>query len=85
MRTKQSALNDHRTLPRMQFASGGCILIAIDSTETVEEEIKLILTQHFPALLEKKWLNRIRFHDLRHNCARLLCANGVHEGNSGMA
>ena len=37
----------------MLFASGGCILIVIDSTERVEEEIKLILTQHFPALLEK--------------------------------
>ena len=35
------------------------------------------LTQHFPALLEKKGLKRIRFHDLRHSCASLLFANGV--------
>lgn len=35
------------------------------------------LTQHFPALLEKKGLKRIRFHDLRHSCASLLVANGV--------
>ena len=35
------------------------------------------ITQHFPALLEKKNLRRIRFHDLRHNCASLLYANGV--------
>lgn len=35
------------------------------------------LTQHFPALLEKKGLKRIRFHDLRHSCASRLYANGV--------
>ncbi len=35
------------------------------------------ITQHFPALLEKKNLRRIRFHDLRHSCASLLYANGV--------
>lgn len=35
------------------------------------------LTQHFPALLEKHGLRRIRYHDLRHSCASLLYANGV--------
>ncbi|MDR1002089.1 MAG: site-specific integrase [Oscillospiraceae bacterium] len=35
------------------------------------------VTQHFPALLEKNGLRRIRFHDLRHSCASLLHANGV--------
>lgn len=35
------------------------------------------LTQHFPLILEKNGLRRIRFHDLRHSCASLLHANGV--------
>lgn len=35
------------------------------------------LTQHFPNLLEKNNMRRIRFHDLRHSCASLLYANGV--------
>ena len=35
------------------------------------------LTQHFPALLEKHGMRRIRYHDLRHSCASLLYANGV--------
>ncbi len=35
------------------------------------------LTAHFPALLLKHDLRRIRFHDLRHSCASLLYANGV--------
>ncbi len=35
------------------------------------------LTAHFPALLVKNNLRRIRFHDLRHSCASLLYANGV--------
>ena len=35
------------------------------------------LTQHFPRLLEKHNMRRIRFHDLRHSCASLLYANGV--------
>ena len=35
------------------------------------------LTQHFPLVLEKHGLKRIRFHDLRHSCASLLYANGV--------
>lgn len=35
------------------------------------------LTQHFPLVLEKHGLRKIRFHDLRHSCASLLHANGV--------
>jgi integrase len=35
------------------------------------------LTMHFPILLEKNGLRRIRYHDLRHSCASLLHANGV--------
>ncbi|MDR1002430.1 MAG: site-specific integrase [Oscillospiraceae bacterium] len=35
------------------------------------------ITQHFPLLLEKYGMRRIRFHDLRHSCASLLYANGV--------
>ncbi|XGA14731.1 tyrosine-type recombinase/integrase [Paenibacillus thiaminolyticus] len=35
------------------------------------------MTQHFPIVLKKHELRRIRFHDLRHTCASLLLANGV--------
>ncbi len=35
------------------------------------------LTAHFPALLVKNGMRRIRYHDLRHSCASLLYANGV--------
>ncbi|QWU18338.1 Site-specific recombinase XerD [Paenibacillus sophorae] len=35
------------------------------------------ITQHFPLVLKKHNLRRIRFHDLRHSCASLLLANGV--------
>jgi integrase len=35
------------------------------------------ITQHFPNMLEKNGMRRIRFHDLRHSCASLLYANEV--------
>ncbi len=35
------------------------------------------ITQHFPNMLEKNGMRKIRFHDLRHSCASLLYANGV--------
>ncbi|WP_202803277.1 tyrosine-type recombinase/integrase [Paenibacillus sp. OSY-SE] len=35
------------------------------------------ITQHFPLILKKHNLRRIRFHDLRHSCASLLLANGI--------
>lgn len=35
------------------------------------------ITQHFPLVLEKNGMRKIRFHDLRHSCASLLYANGV--------
>ncbi|MFU1797907.1 MULTISPECIES: tyrosine-type recombinase/integrase [Paenibacillaceae] len=35
------------------------------------------ITQHFPLVLERHKLRRIRYHDLRHSCASLLLANGV--------
>ena len=35
------------------------------------------LTTHFPILLERHGMRRIRFHDLRHSCASLLHSNGV--------
>jgi integrase len=35
------------------------------------------ITQHFPKMLLKNNMRRIRFHDLRHSCASLLYANGV--------
>ena len=35
------------------------------------------ITQHFPSMLEKNNMRKIRFHDLRHSCASLLYANGV--------
>ena len=43
------------------------------------------LTQHFPYILEKNGLRKIRYHDLRHSCASLLYANGGQpERNSGV-
>lgn len=35
------------------------------------------ITQHFPLVLKKNGMRKIRFHDLRHSCASLLYANGV--------
>lgn len=35
------------------------------------------ITQHFPLVLEKNGMRKIRYHDLRHSCASLLYANGV--------
>lgn len=35
------------------------------------------ISQHFPIVLKKHNMRRIRFHDLRHSCASLLLANGV--------
>lgn len=35
------------------------------------------ITQHFPLILQKNNMRKIRFHDLRHSCASLLYANGV--------
>ncbi len=35
------------------------------------------ITEHFPNMLKKNNLRKIRFHDLRHSCASLLYANGV--------
>ncbi len=35
------------------------------------------ITQHFPIVLKRNGLRKIRFHDLRHSCASLLYANGV--------
>ncbi|MBU5445532.1 MULTISPECIES: phage head closure protein [Paenibacillaceae] len=35
------------------------------------------ITQHFPIVLSRHKLRRIRYHDLRHSCASLLLANGV--------
>ncbi len=35
------------------------------------------ITQHFPLVLVRNNMKRIRFHDLRHSCANLLYANGV--------
>lgn len=35
------------------------------------------LTAHFPMVLKKHNMPRIRFHDLRHSCASLLFAQGV--------
>ena len=35
------------------------------------------ISSMFPKFLEDHGLRRIRFHDLRHSCARLLLANGV--------
>ena len=35
------------------------------------------VTQHFPLVLKKNGLRKIRFHDLRHSCTSLLYANGV--------
>jgi len=35
------------------------------------------ITEHFPNMLKKNGMRKIRFHDLRHSCASLLYANGV--------
>ena len=44
----------------------------------IGELVKLgYLTQHFPLILQKNGMRKIRFHDLRHSCASLLYANGV--------
>ena len=34
-------------------------------------------TEHFPWLIEKYGLRKVRFHDLRHTCASLLLSNGI--------
>ncbi len=36
------------------------------------------MPRHFKPLLKKAGLPDIRFHDLRHTCATLLLAKGVH-------
>ncbi|WP_198957403.1 hypothetical protein [Paenibacillus selenitireducens] len=38
---------------------------------------QVYITLHFPIVLEKHEMRRIRFHELRHSCASLLLANGV--------
>ena len=47
----------------------------------VNEIVELVkpgyITQHFPLILQKNGMRKIRFHDLRHSCASLLYANGV--------
>lgn len=35
------------------------------------------VTEHFPWLIEKYGLRKVRFHDLRHTCASLLLSNGI--------
>lgn len=35
------------------------------------------LTSHFPKVLEKNHMPKLRFHDLRHSCASLLFAQGI--------
>ena len=35
------------------------------------------ISTHFPVILRRLGLKRIRFHDLRHSCASLMLANGV--------
>ena len=35
------------------------------------------MTQHFPIVLARNGLRKIRFHDLRHSCASLLFSHGV--------
>jgi len=35
------------------------------------------MTQHFPLVLARHGLRKIRFHDLRHSCASLLFSHGV--------
>lgn len=35
------------------------------------------VSDHFPIILRKNGLRKIRFHALRHSCASLLLANGV--------
>jgi integrase len=36
------------------------------------------LVRHFKTLLQRAGLPNIRFHDLRHGCARVLISQGVH-------
>ncbi len=46
--------------------------------EEINELVKPgYITQHFPLILQKNGMRKIRFHDLRHSCASLLYANGV--------
>lgn len=45
--------------------------------ELGERIIPNYITQHFPIVLQKNGMRKIRFHDLRHSCASLLFANGV--------
>ncbi len=35
------------------------------------------ITTHFPIILKRLGMKKIRFHDLRHSCASLMLANGV--------
>ncbi|MCQ2414067.1 MAG: site-specific integrase [Clostridia bacterium] len=35
------------------------------------------ITTHFPIILNRLGMKKIRFHDLRHSCASLMLANGV--------
>lgn len=60
---------------------GNCYNYEYDGYVFVDELVDLIrpeyLTSYFPQHIQKHGCERMRFHDLRHSCTRLLLANGV--------
>ena len=61
---------------------GNCYNYEYDGFVFVDEMGDLLkpdcLTTQFPAFIQRHGMKKMRFHDLRHSCASLLLANGVH-------
>ncbi|NLT08594.1 MAG: site-specific integrase [Ruminococcus sp.] len=73
------AEREHQAEMKKAFGKGYCKkyedYICVDA---VGELIRPnYVSDHFPIVLRKNGLRKIRFHDLRHSCASLLLANGV--------
>ncbi len=67
--------NDNRKLCGNSYSTNYLDYINVNA---IGERLKPgYLTAHFPLILERNGLRRIRFHDLRHSCASLLYSNGV--------
>lgn len=67
--------NDNRKLCGNSYSTDYLDYINVNA---IGERLKPgYLTAHFPLILERNGLRRIRFHDLRHSCASLLYSNGV--------
>lgn len=73
-RLKAQQEENHRLCGR-SYCTQYCDYIYVN--ESGELVRPAYITQHFPMVLEKNSLQKIRFHDLRHSCASLLYSNGV--------